>query len=115
MKNDRARAVTGAIVLRLRGFVPGLWYGALPRFFSFALALGASGMIFAYPKAVAHVGHGLLSLVMLGVCAGFVHGVGFVPRARAWRIAFSPWLAWALMGAGLWLFLQPQLAGNGVS
>ncbi len=94
---------TGTI-LRLRGGA----YSALPRFFSFALAVGLSAMIFAWPKALEHAGHGLLSLVMLGVCAGFVHGVGFVPQARAWRIAFSPWLAWTLMGAGWWLVL-----GNG--
>ena len=94
---------TGSI-LRLRGGA----YSALPRFFSFALAMGLSGAIFAYPRALDHAGHGQLSLVMLGVCAGFVHGVGFVPQGRVWRIAFSPWLAWALMCAGLWL-----LAGRG--
>ena len=91
----------------LHDSAPGRMLRALPRYVSLALALGVSGLIFAYPKAVVHVSHGLLSLVLLGVCAGFVHGVGFVPRARVWRIAFSPWLAWALMGAGLWLFLQP--------
>ena len=63
-------------------------------------------MILAYPKALAHASHGLLSLVMLGVSAGFVHGVGFVPQHRVWRVLFGPWLAWALMGAGLWLLLR---------
>ncbi len=86
-------------ILRLRGGA----FTALPRLFSFVLALGLSGMIFFDPRAFAHAGHGLLSLVMLGVCAGFVHGVGFVPAHRVWRIAFSPWVAWPLMGVGLWL------------
>jgi predicted membrane protein len=81
-------------------------YGALPRLFSLLAALGLSGWIFADPRAFAHAGHGLLTLSMLGVCAGFIHGVGFVPIARVWHIAFSPWLAWALMGLGLWLMLQ---------
>lgn len=92
-------------VLRSRGGAPETGYGALPRLFSLVAAIALSGAIFAYPKAVAHVNHGLLSLVMLGVCAGFVHGVGFIPRGRVWRIAFSPWLAWMLMGDGLWLLL----------
>lgn len=80
-------------------------YGALPRLFSLLSALGLSGWMFADPRALTHAGHGLLSLAMLGVCAGFIHGVGFVPIARVWRIAFSPWVAWALMGLGLWLML----------
>jgi predicted membrane protein len=42
---------------------------------------------------------------MLGVSAGFVHGVGFVPESKLWRFLFGPWLAWALMSLGLWLFL----------
>lgn len=100
--------MSGAACTPARGGVPGRIYGALPRLVSLALALGMSGWIFADPRAFAHAGHGLLSLVMLGVSAGFVHGVGFVPQARVWRLAFSPWLAWALMGAGLWL-----LAGKG--
>lgn len=90
-------------VLRWRGGAARAILAALLRFFSLALALGTSGLIFALPQALAHTSHGLLSLVMLGVCAGFVHGVGFVPRHQAWRIAFSPWLSWPLMGVGLWL------------
>ncbi len=80
-------------------------YGTLPRLVSLALALGLSGWMFADPRAFAQAGHGMLMLAMLGVCAGFVHGVGFVPLARAWRIVFSPWVAWALMGLGLWVML----------
>ena len=84
-------------------------YAAPLRALSLLLALATSGLIFTWPQALAHAGHGLLSLIMLGACAGFVHGVGFVPHARVWRIAFSPWTAWPLMGAGLWL-----IAGSGV-
>ncbi len=82
-------------------------YAAPLRAVSLLLALATSGLIFTYPQALAHAGHALLSLVMLGACAGFVHGVGFVPRAAIWRIAFSPWAAWPLMGAGLWLISGP--------
>jgi predicted membrane protein len=78
--------------------------GAL-RAFSLLAALALSGLILTYPKALVHANHGLLSLVMLGVSAGFVHGVGFVPQHKLWRIVFAPWLAWPLMGTGLWLLL----------
>jgi predicted membrane protein len=81
-------------------------YTALPRMLSLLLALGMAGMIFAYPKALTHVSHGMLSLTMLGVCIGFVHGVGFVFETRLWRILFGPWMAWALMALGLWLLLR---------
>lgn len=81
-------------------------YTTLPRMLSLLLAILMAGMILAYPKALAHANHGLLSLVMLGVSAGFVHGVGFVPQHRMWRVLFGPWLAWTLMGVGLWLLLN---------
>lgn len=76
---------------------------------SLLLALATSGLILTWPQALAHAGHGLLSLVMLGVSAGFVHGVGFVPIHRVWRIVFSPWVAWSLMGMGLWLFFGQEV------
>jgi predicted membrane protein len=84
-------------------------YAAPLRAVSLLLALVTSGLIFTWPQALAHAGHGLLSLVMLGACAGFVHGVGFVPHARIWRMAFSPWVAWPLMGVGLWLIAGSEV------
>lgn len=81
-------------------------YATLPRMLSLLLAIAMAGMILTYPKALIHASHGLLSLVMLGVSAGFVHGVGFVPEHRLWRILFGPWLAWPLLAAGFLLFLR---------
>lgn len=78
-------------------------YAAVPRMLSLLLALLLAAAILVYPKALTHVSHGLLSLVMLGVSAGFVHGVGFVPQDKLWRWLFGPWLAWLLMLVGLWL------------
>jgi predicted membrane protein len=48
---------------------------------------------------------------MWGVAGGFVHGVGFEPRAMAWRVVFHPLLAWALMalGFGMWLTARQWL------
>ena len=81
-------------------------YATLPRMISLLLAIAMAGLIFTYPQAMAHAGHGLLSLVMLGVSAGFVHGVGFVPEHKAWRLLFGPWTAWLLLAAGFLLFLR---------
>ncbi len=78
---------------------------ALLRGFSLLAALALSGLILTYPKALGHANHGLLSLVMLGISAGFVHGVGFVPEHKLWRVIFAPWAAWPLMSIGFWLLL----------
>jgi predicted membrane protein len=37
--------------------------------------------------------HAAASLLMMGMSAGFVHGLGMRPNARLWRLAFSPWTA----------------------
>lgn len=78
------------------------------RMVSLLLALTMAGLILTYPKALAHTSHGLLMLVMLGVSAGFVHGVGFVPEHRLWRIVFGPAVAWGLMFVGAFLFWTNQ-------
>ncbi|WP_201752556.1 cyd operon YbgE family protein [Pseudomonas sp. QL9] len=53
--------------------------------------------------------HGLLMLVMLGVSAGFVHGVGFDPRGRLWALLFGPACGWPLMLLGYALLMKAQL------
>jgi cyd operon protein YbgE len=55
---------------------------------------------FALVNANGHYSHGLLALAMWGISAGFVHGMGFDPRALVWRWLFSPLAAWPLMGLG---------------
>lgn len=55
---------------------------------------------FALINADGHYSHGLLALAMWGISAGFVHGMGFEPRAVVWRWLFSPLVAWPLMGLG---------------
>ena len=45
--------------------------------------------------------HGWMTLVLVAVCALFVHGSGFRFR-RAWlQCLFSPWVLWPL-SVGLW-------------
>jgi predicted membrane protein len=48
--------------------------------------------------------HAILPLLLAGMSAGFVHGLGMRPRAMAWRLIFSPWIAWPLM-AFAWIAL----------
>lgn len=52
------------------------------------------------------IGHGILTLIMWGMSAGFVHGVGFVPRHAVLRIALGPYVAWPLMALGLSFFAR---------
>jgi predicted membrane protein len=48
----------------------------------------------------------VLTLIMWGMSAGFVHGVGFVPRNRVLRVLLGPVIAWLWMGLGLILYVQ---------
>lgn len=77
---------------------------AIGRALSLLLAAPLSLILLIHPAAMVdaqgHYSHTLLMLVMWGVAGGFVHGVGFVPLARAWRLLFHPLLAWGLMVAG---------------
>jgi predicted membrane protein len=52
------------------------------------------------------LGHGVLALVMWGLSAGFVHGVGFVPRHRILRVLLGPLAAWLGMSVGLFFYVQ---------
>jgi len=80
-------------------------YTFAARGLSLVMAVGLSALILIYPKAIARsateIDHGMLSLLMWGIAAGFVHGVGFVPEHRLLRILLGPIVAWLLMGLGL--------------
>lgn len=65
----------------------------------------------AFLDAEGHYSHGLLSLVMLGISSGFIHGVGFDPQALLWRVLFHPLLGWGLMAAGYAVLWQAQFGG----
>ena len=52
--------------------------------------------------------HSLLMLVMLGISGGFIHGVGFDPLHRLWRLLFGPVCAWPLLSLGYLLLAQAQ-------
>ncbi len=67
---------------------------------SLAVMLAISVALLAWPTLVVsadgHVDHGWLTVLMWGMAAGFVHGVGFIPRNRLLRVALGPLAAWGL-------------------
>lgn len=47
--------------------------------------------------------HGLAAALFTAMTAGFVRGVGFVPRAGLWRWLFSGWACAAALLVAVWL------------
>lgn len=80
------------------------WRGTASRLLSLVLCLPLSVVLLVQPTLLLDsqggYSHGSLMLVLWGVCIGYVHGMGFDPRAWAWRLAFAPVLGWGLMGLG---------------
>jgi predicted membrane protein len=87
---------------------PPLHYRRPARLVSLLMAGGVSLLLTLYPQAVIQAGvppgHTALMLSMWGVAAGFVHGVGFVPRNAFLRVLLGPLAGWLLMPCGM-LFL----------
>jgi len=82
----------------------------MSRAVSLLLSLGASGILMLAPFMVARnltsMVHVTLMVLMLGISATFVHGVGFVPRARLVGAIVSPRVCWPVIifaAAGLLL------------
>jgi cyd operon protein YbgE len=75
-------------------------YSGQARTLSLLLALAISVGVLAWPHLVMRddggVDHRWVSLLLWGMAAGFVHGVGFVPRNRLLRQLLGPVAAWAL-------------------
>lgn len=86
------------------------WARALSLSAAASLALAVT----AYPRGLMHDGialdHGLLSLLMWGMSAGFVHGVGFDPDNRWLRLLLGPLVAWPLLLLGWGLFVRNYLS-----
>jgi predicted membrane protein len=72
------------------------------RALSLALALSVTAVVVAAPRLFAtsmhEVPHGPLALLMLGMSAAYVHGVGYVPRHRGLRPFAGPLVAWSFIG-----------------
>jgi predicted membrane protein len=85
--------------------MPSWFYQPAARRISLLAASVLALLITVYPMVFMRDGvalpHSVLALTMLGISAGFVHGVGFVPEHPLWRSLFGPWLAWPLMTLGV--------------
>lgn len=85
------------------------WRTGPARFVSFTAAALFCLVIVLYPQLLVRYGgppnHGALVLGLLGMAAGFVHGVGFEPRRPLFRILLGPLTAWLLLPLGTWLLL----------
>jgi len=70
------------------------------RMLSLLIAITTSLGLLAWPQLVVtadgHVNHLWLLLLMWGIAAGFVHGVGFIPRNHVLRVVLGPMAAWAV-------------------
>lgn len=84
------------------------------RVLSLLLAVPLALLLLIHPAAMldgeGRYSHGLLMLVMLGVSAGFIHGVGFDPRGQPWRWLFGPVCGWLLMALGYALLLKARMS-----
>lgn len=88
------------------------WLGnGWARAFSLGAAMAMMLLITLLPRGLttadgSTISHGVLMLVMWGLSAGFVHGVGFIPRNPVLRVALGPVIGWPLMGVGLVFYIQ---------
>jgi len=83
----------------------------LARGVSLVLALALMILVTIFPRGLtvadgSPISHGVLTLIMWGMSAGFVHGVGFVPRNNVLRVLLGPAIAWLLMGVALIFYVQ---------
>ncbi len=91
----------------------GRLYGTASRTLSLLLAAPLAVVLLIHPAAMLDgqggYSHPQLMLVMWGVSAGFVHGVGFVPRLWLWRWLLGPLVDWPLLALGYSILLAPAL------
>lgn len=95
----------------MNGDEAGLTDRGWARGISLATAFALMLLITLSPRALttadgSSIGHGVLMLIMWGMSAGFVHGVGFVPRNRVLRLLLGPWLAWPLLAVGVFFYIR---------
>ena len=67
------------------------------------IMLGASIYPLVFTRANGSADHALATALFWAMSAGFVHGVGFVPRHRVWRLLFSGGSCAAGLTRAAWL------------
>lgn len=60
-------------------------------FVGIAIMMIGTAFPFVMTDATGRADHGIAMALLWAMAAGFVRGVGFVPRHRVWRILFSGW------------------------
>lgn len=56
-----------------------------------AIMMIGTAFPFVMSDASGRADHGLATALLWAMAAGFVRGVGFIPRHRVWRALFSGW------------------------
>lgn len=88
------------------------WQHPASRALSLLLAAPLALLLLIHPAAYlddqGRYSHSLLMLVMLGISGGFVHGVGFDPINRLWRLLLGPACAWPLLILGYLVLVEAQ-------
>ncbi len=80
------------------------------RALSIILAVLSGTALFFYPVffegQLSGARHGAMTLVLMGICIGMVHGLGYVPDLKLNRIILHPAVGWGLITIGWVLFLN---------
>lgn len=61
------------------------------------LMLAGTAYPLVFARADGRADHGLALLLFWAMSAGFVRGVGFIPRHLVWRLLFSGWACLAAL------------------
>lgn len=76
---------------------------------SLLLSLAAAAILTVAPFLIARrmtlAVHAILPFLLIGISAGFVHGIGYVPRQRFIRALANPLFAWPLTAGALLLLI----------
>ncbi len=90
-----------------------LLYRTPARLLSLLLASPLALVLLIHPAAMLDgqggYSHPQLMLVMWGISAGFVHGVGFVPQGWGWRWMLGPLPAWLFCALGYAVLAHARL------
>ena len=80
------------------------------RALSLLLAVPLALLLLLHPVALldghGRYSHALLTLVMWGICSGFIHGIGSDPYSRRCRSLFHAAGGWLLPGLGYLILWQ---------
>jgi predicted membrane protein len=60
-------------------------------FVGIAIMMIGTAFPFVMTDATGRADHGIAMALLWAMAAGFVRGVGFIPRHRVWRVLFSGW------------------------